>query len=121
MEKQHPQLMNIQLRRINLERRRGNIEEVHALYKHCIKEAKTVSVASELSIKYARFLRLSPAPVNYDSDGAIEVIEQALVRDERNAKLYLQLLDIYMHTRPCLLYTSPSPRDATLSRMPSSA
>ena len=23
--------------------------------------------------------------------------------------------------RPCLLYTSPSPRDATLSRMPSSA
>jgi len=25
------------------------------------------------------------------------------------------------HTRGCLLYTSPSPRDATLSRMPSSA
>ena len=25
------------------------------------------------------------------------------------------------HTDPCLLYTSPSPRDATLSRMPSSA
>ena len=30
----------------------------------------------------------------------------------------------YIHMRPdwdCLLYTSPSPRDATLSRMPSSA
>ena len=28
----------------------------------------------------------------------------------------------YRHTGyPCLLYTSPSPRDATLSRMPSSA
>ena len=25
------------------------------------------------------------------------------------------------HTKNCLLYTSPSPRDATLSRMPSSA
>ena len=25
------------------------------------------------------------------------------------------------YLRPCLLYTSPSPRDATLSRMPSSA
>ena len=25
------------------------------------------------------------------------------------------------HINPCLLYTSPSPRDATLSRMPSSA
>ena len=28
---------------------------------------------------------------------------------------------IVEHTRNCLLYTSPSPRDATLSRMPSSA
>ena len=26
-----------------------------------------------------------------------------------------------IHPNPCLLYTSPSPRDATLSRMPSSA
>ena len=26
-----------------------------------------------------------------------------------------------LHSRICLLYTSPSPRDATLSRMPSSA
>ena len=28
---------------------------------------------------------------------------------------------IATHTHACLLYTSPSPRDATLSRMPSSA
>ena len=28
---------------------------------------------------------------------------------------------MFMHTVFCLLYTSPSPRDATLSRMPSSA
>ena len=27
----------------------------------------------------------------------------------------------YKHNMDCLLYTSPSPRDATLSRMPSSA
>ena len=27
----------------------------------------------------------------------------------------------HVHTKDCLLYTSPSPRDATLSRMPSSA
>ena len=27
----------------------------------------------------------------------------------------------YYQFTPCLLYTSPSPRDATLSRMPSSA
>ena len=29
--------------------------------------------------------------------------------------------DTHTHTHTCLLYTSPSPRDATLSRMPSSA
>ena len=31
------------------------------------------------------------------------------------------LKDIYIEDINCLLYTSPSPRDATLSRMPSSA
>ena len=30
-------------------------------------------------------------------------------------------LDLARHPLFCLLYTSPSPRDATLSRMPSSA
>ena len=28
---------------------------------------------------------------------------------------------LYLEYRPCLLYTSPSPRDRTRSRMPSSA
>ena len=30
-------------------------------------------------------------------------------------------MDLYAHTSACLLYTSPSPRDRTRSRMPSSA
>ena len=30
-------------------------------------------------------------------------------------------LDLHYYSNSCLLYTSPSPRDATLSRMPSSA
>ena len=32
-----------------------------------------------------------------------------------------QISIIHLKSRGCLLYTSPSPRDATLSRMPSSA
>ena len=32
-----------------------------------------------------------------------------------------KLVSKAIHEKPCLLYTSPSPRDATLSRMPSSA
>ena len=34
---------------------------------------------------------------------------------------YLKSLTRVMHQMPCLLYTSPSPRDGLLSRMPSSA
>ena len=44
----------------------------------------------------------------------------------RNTKERLELMsnaakDTLVALLPCLLYTSPSPRDATLSRMPSSA
>ena len=39
-------------------------------------------------------------------------------RDVRHPNLTLAVVD---HNIPCLLYTSPSPRDGLLSRMPSSA
>ena len=35
--------------------------------------------------------------------------------------LSIIILDLLIYIQHCLLYTSPSPRDATLSRMPSSA
>src|SRR5665811_517739 len=47
---------------------------------------------------------------------AAERAEHHLVADELNA-----LADHLGHPRTCLLYTSPSPRDRTRSRMPSSA
>ena len=34
---------------------------------------------------------------------------------------FIHLFDRFLQMYSCLLYTSPSPRDATLSRMPSSA
>ena len=40
------------------------------------------------------------------------------LKDENDYPKARELLDNY---QTCLLYTSPSPRDATLSRMPSSA
>ena len=43
------------------------------------------------------------------------VPEGGTERDYRNIKIFM------CPSYPCLLYTSPSPRDATLSRMPSSA
>ena len=47
-------------------------------------------------------------------DESVEV-EEVVERAEKHLK---KMMNVYL---PCLLYTSPSPRDATLSRMPSSA
>ena len=37
------------------------------------------------------------------------------------SELVVRIMDVGQQSNGCLLYTSPSPRDATLSRMPSSA
>ena len=43
-------------------------------------------------------------------------------REQFELSSYKRLIDIYSSTaKTCLLYTSPSPRDRSLSRMPSSA
>ena len=48
--------------------------------------------------------------------GALETME------EKKGGEPLELMELALeNVSPCLLYTSPSPRDATLSRMPSSA
>ena len=41
--------------------------------------------------------------------------------DQKHTNLDEKLIDQFKDAFTCLLYTSPSPRDATLSRMPSSA
>ena len=70
--------------------------------------------------------------INYDifvgsSTGALLIPHLAIGRIDKIKGLYTSVCqkDIYTVNpfiiKPCLLYTSPSPRDATLSRMPSSA
>ena len=71
-------------------------------------------------------------------DGLLNVADQAMVekelQNENTQKLYFQLkevMDLMANSKikspgialkqDCLLYTSPSPRDGLLSRMPSSA
>ena len=48
-------------------------------------------------------------------------VDQALTTDNVSEGANLYYTDTRADARVCLLYTSPSPRDATLSRMPSSA
>ena len=53
--------------------------------------------------------------VKFNQSGVIDTL-QTFVNPNREIPEFIQRL-----TNICLLYTSPSPRDATLSRMPSSA
>ena len=50
---------------------------------------------------------------------SLSLLEELRVEQDKEEKLILQ--KIKQEKKICLLYTSPSPRDATLSRMPSSA
>ena len=112
-------MLNIMLRRINLERRRANHTQVQTLFKNCIESAATPSLATELSIKYARFLRLTlndnatalavlheaqvqhqlsfPPPISFGSDSTRFFLQ---VKDPKNPKLHLQLLDVHLHQWP---------------------
>jgi pre-mRNA-processing factor 39 len=96
IEKLHPKLMSIVVRRINAERRRGNLSAVHNLYKDLIVNAKSSAQRADWTIKYTRFLRLQCN----DEPAAFKMLEEALLVDEKNPKLYLQLLDVTLHQRP---------------------
>ena len=51
----------------------------------------------------------------------IETVFMPFLMEETEKSLYKKLVARTLLDGNCLLYTSPSPRDATLSRMPSSA
>ena len=96
LETSHPELISLILKRINLERRRGNSEKVNELYEAAVKTAPNKSTASGLSIKYARYLRLH----QMNSTKASQVIKTAMESDPTNTKLYLQHLDLLLNTTP---------------------
>ena len=53
--------------------------------------------------------------------GAVNIITKKNIKDNLSVELTGGSFDQKRGSLTCLLYTSPSPRDATLSRMPSSA
>jgi len=96
LEKAHPELISLLLRRINLERRRGNNEKASELYEAAIKAAPNKSVATDLSIKFARYLRMHQR----NTSQASQIIKTAMESDPANPKLYLQHVDILINTMP---------------------
>ncbi|CAG9789313.1 unnamed protein product [Diatraea saccharalis] len=94
IEKTCPTLMQIQYRRVNLERRRGDYEKCVQLYEGYIASAKNKAVASALAIKYARFL----FHVRSDPTAARKVLDDAVTKDPLNYRLHMQRLDLALHT-----------------------
>ena len=62
-------------------------------------------------------------PADVSAIGVTTLIDYVEAVEAENARLTAELAELREKTRwiPCLLYTSPSPRDRTRSRMPSSA
>ena len=78
-------------------------------------ERVSVIIKDECSITYTDFINdIGPIMSKLEEHG----INSVAYYGELDPK---SRYEIYIKWKTCLLYTSPSPRDATLSRMPSSA
>ena len=74
------------------------------------------------SIAHATMLARRGILSGTERDAIVEGLEQILERIEVGGfEWSVAREDVHMNIEACLLYTSPSPRDPTASRMPSSA
>ncbi|XP_067619258.1 pre-mRNA-processing factor 39 [Eurosta solidaginis] len=92
LEKKCPNLLQVAYRRINVERRRGDMNKCRELYEHYINAAKNKTIAGSLAIKYARFLN----KICNDLDGGLRVLRQALDKDMANTRVALQMIDLVL-------------------------
>ncbi|XP_076166107.1 pre-mRNA processing factor 39 isoform X2 [Ptiloglossa arizonensis] len=91
-----PNMLQVAYRRINLERRRGDLDKACTLYENYISNSKNRTIANNIAVKYARFL----CKVKNDVDKAIKVLLKATEKDKDNPRLYLQLIDLGMQRAP---------------------
>ena len=76
---------------------------------------------AQMMMKLATILKvLKDSAENDEAQSADDTVLDAIEETTKKNKLQ-SILQVLRDDTPCLLYTSPSPRDATLSRMPSSA
>ena len=102
------------------------LEALAAMFKKCVSSGSH----TQLSKSDAKKLRKAAAETMgvdealLERSGLMPPKSDVVVGKLNNAKVYCvndQPLFFDPNGKGCLLYTSPSPRDATLSRMPSSA
>lgn len=89
MDTSNPNLLQIAYRRINLERRRNNLELCDQLYRQYMATAKTANAGS-LAIKWARFTH----KIRGDLDAAMVILREALDADPSNTRVALQIIDL---------------------------
>lgn len=85
-----PNLLQVAYRRVNLERRRGNLDECDRLYNHYIENAKNKNVVGSLAIKYARFLH----KIRGNLQQGYDVLKSILEKDNSNTRVALQMIDL---------------------------
>ncbi|ESO85389.1 hypothetical protein LOTGIDRAFT_229414 [Lottia gigantea] len=96
IEKNVNGLVMVALRRISLERRRGNYNDVEELFEEYIRSADSNASRSFFSIKFARYLQ----KIRGNTPKARTVLKEALAHDEKNEKLFMQLLDVEYQCNP---------------------
>lgn len=90
LDKTCPNLLQVAYRRINLERRRGELEKCAQLYEHYMANTKNKVTAGSFAIKYARFCH----KIRGDVDNAMAILKSAFEKDPSNARIVLQMIDL---------------------------
>ena len=91
---------------------------------HHLKIRKIFTVVTSLSLLFApvsSFAAVGDAPVHVGFTSSIKKDVQGQLGDQNKRRLVKADQVFFNENVICLLYTSPSPRDGLLSRMPSSA
>ncbi|XP_045164051.2 pre-mRNA-processing factor 39-like [Mercenaria mercenaria] len=96
LEETLPGMVMVAMRRISLERRIGDRDKTEMLFQEYITKSTDLSVRAFYVIKYARYL----FKVLGDEVRAKKIIFEALEKDPKNEKLYIQLLDIEYQKHP---------------------
>ena len=85
-------------------------------------EVETLDPGEEIAIGGVHIRRLTVGHATSDEPAErLRLGRAAFLRRKRKEKREKERAEAEARREDCLLYTSPSPRDATLSRMPSSA
>ena len=81
--------------------------------------SETASISMGVASRYAK--AIFDLVLETNEVAKLETDVESLARALKDSQELRDLISSPMYTRDCLLYTSPSPRDRTRSRMPSSA